>query len=170
VSSDASGSFLAPAVGAVVEGITFYDLAHTAVADVRVKIAFEDLGRRKRSQLAQLESLVGGEAKAAAPRPGFFPLEVVSKVECYVCGYATETTAMPDHCPTCGAARYSFEKEISLAKAWEIAATAARKLAALFRDLAARASGREKGLLEGLAREEEELAAEAEKERAELLT
>jgi len=47
---------------------------------------------------------------------------------------------------------------------------AARKLAALFRDLVARASGREKGLLEGLAREEEELAAEAEKERAELLT
>ncbi len=159
---------LATAVGAVVEGITFYDLANLAVADVRVKVTFEDLGRRKRAELARLEALTGSEAKQAAPRPGIYPIDVVSKLECYVCGHTIETAAMPNQCPKCGAARYSFEKEIALSKAWEIAAASSRKAATLFRDLAGKVQGDAKEALDDLAREEESLANEADKEVAEL--
>lgn len=161
---------MAVAVGAVAEGITFYDLGHLAVADTRVKVTFEELGRRKRAELAKLEALTGPEAKQAAPRPGFYPLEVVSKLECYVCGHTIETAAMPNQCPKCGAARYSFEKEIALSRAWEIAVASSRRSATLFRDLAAKVHGPSKKALEDLVREEEELANEAEKELAGLRT
>lgn len=170
MSSHTRGASLATALGAIAEGVSFYDMAHLAVADVRVKVALEDLGRRKKAQLARLETLAGPDAAAAAPRPMIYPLEVVARVECYVCGHSLETTAMPDQCPKCGAARYSFEKEISLAKAWEIAGDASRRSAALFRELAAKDSGEARSLLETLAREEDQLAAEAEKQRAELVT
>lgn len=161
---------LARAIGAVVEGITFYDLGHVAVAEVRVKIAFEELGRRKRVQLAKLEAVAGPTAKDAAILPGIYPLEVVAKVECYVCGYAAETKSMPSQCPNCGAARYAFEKEITLTKAWEIAADTDRKSARLFREAAAHADARVKAVLEALAHDEDGDAAQAEKSVAELRT
>jgi len=123
---------LARAFGALVEGLTFYDLANVAVAEMRVKVAFEELGRHKKDQLARLESVAGSGVKDAAVMPGIYPINVVAKVECYVCGFVAETKAMPNNCPNCGAARYAFEKEISLSKAWEIAAEAGRKSATLF--------------------------------------
>lgn len=161
---------LARAIGAVVEGMTFYDLANAAVAEVRVKIAFEELGRRKRTQLAMLESATGPSAKDAALLPGIYPIDAVAKVECYVCGYAAETKSMPNQCPNCGAARYAFEKEIALTKAWEIAADTGRKSASVFRESAAHTQGRTKVVLEELAREEEGQAAQADKQLAELRT
>lgn len=161
---------LAAAVGAVLEGATFYELGHRAAADTRVKVAFEDLGKRKRAQLARLEALAGAEARSAARAPGIYPMEAVSKVECYVCGYAVATAEMPDQCPSCGAARYSFEKEIAPSKAWEIAGASARKSAALLRDLARRAMPSAKALLEELAGEEDEVAARADRQAAELQT
>ena len=161
---------LAAAVGAVAEGVTFYDLAHVAAADVRVKIAFEDLGVRKRTQLEKLEALAGSEARSAAPAPGFYPIADVSRLECYVCGHILETQAHPAQCPKCGAAGYAFEKEITLAKAWQIAGTAARKTAEFLRGLAARSKGEGKALLEALAAEEDRLAGEADAAHAELMT
>lgn len=161
---------LARAIGAIVEGITFYDLANAAVAEMRVKVAFEDLGRRKRAQLSKLESVAGPTAKEAAVLPGVFPMDAVSKVECYVCGYVAETKSMPSQCPNCGAARYAFEKEIALSKAWEIAADTARKSAALFRDAASHTHGAAKDTLEALATGEEDEAAQAARQLAELRT
>lgn len=161
---------LAAAVGAVAEGVSFYDLAHVAAADVRVKVTFEDLGARKRSQLDRLEALVGLEARKAAPAPGFYPIADVSKLECYVCGHVLDTQARPAQCPKCGAAGYAFEKEIALSKAWEIAGAAARKSAELFRGLAAKAKGDGKALLEALATEEDRLARDADAARAEPTT
>lgn len=163
------GSLLA-AAGAAVEAVSFYDLAHLVAADVRVKVTFEDLGSRKRKQLERLEALAGSQALQAAPGPGIYPLETVSKADCYVCGYTVDTANLPNQCPRCGAARYSFEQEITLSKAWEIAETTARKVSELYRNAALKSSGAAKGLLESLASEEEELAAEAEKEIAELRT
>ncbi|MGI0149262.1 MAG: rubredoxin-like domain-containing protein, partial [Thermoplasmata archaeon] len=127
--SDALGR----AIGAVLEGLRFYDLANAAVAEMRVKVAFEELGRRKRIQLAKIEAVAGPHAKEAAIMPGIYPIDAVAKVECYVCGFAAETKAMPNQCPSCGAARYAFEKEIALAKAWEIAAETDRSSAVLLR-------------------------------------
>ena len=159
---------LGKALGAVLEGITFYELAHNAVADTRVKVVFEGLGRRKRAQLGRLEAVAGTAAKDAAILPGIYPLDAVSKVECYVCGYVTETKSIPSQCPKCGTARYTFEKEIALTKAWEIAGETAAKEAALLKEAAGHARGEAQTTLESLAREEEGLASEAGKEVAEL--
>ena len=66
--------------------------------------------------------------------------------------------------------RYAFEKEISLSKAWEIAAEAGRKSAILFGESAAHAGGRAKVVLEELARDEEGRAVQAARQLAELRT
>lgn len=156
------------ALGAVLEGLAFYELAHRVAADTRVKVTFEDLGRRKTGQLKRLEALAEPSAKDAAPRPGIFPLDSVSKAECYVCGHVVETKSLPEQCPKCGTARYTFEKEISLAKAWGIAGEAARKSAVLFRQAATHPPAKARSVLEELAREEDDLAKEAGHELAEL--
>lgn len=161
---------LAWAFGTVLEGLTFYDLANAVAAEVRVKVAFEELGRWKRSQLAKLESVAPPGTKEAAKWPGIFPLDAVAKVDCYVCGYTADAKAMPSQCPKCGAARYAFEKEIALSKAWEIAADSSRKSAAVFREAAAEVQGRAKAVLEDLAREEEKRASDADNQLAELRT
>jgi hypothetical protein len=162
--SDALGR----AIGAVVEGLTFYDLANAAVAEMRVKVAFEELGRRKKAQLAKLEAIAGPNATHAAVMPGIYPLDAVAKVECYVCGFVAETKAMPNQCPSCGAARYAFEKEIALTKAWEIASETGRSSAVLFRTSASQAAGPARSLLEELAREDEGEATNADRQLAEL--
>src|SRR6059058_6697535 len=159
---------LVRALGAVVEGLTFYDLANAAVAEMRVKVAFEEMGRRKKAQLAKLEAVAGTNATHAAVMPGIYPLDAVAKVECYVCGFVAETKAMPSVCPSCGAARYAFEKEIALAKAWEIASETDRHSAVLFRASAAQAAGATRTLLEDLAKEDEGQAVQADRQLAEL--
>lgn len=161
---------LGRAIGAILEGLSFYDLANAAVAEMRVKVAFEELGRRKRAQLARLESVAGPHAKDAAVMPGIYPIDAVAKVECYVCGYAADTKAMPNQCPSCGAARYAFEKEIALSKAWEIAAETGRRTAVLFRKSAAQVPPEARGVLEELAREDEGQATQADRQLAELRT
>ncbi len=159
---------LRQALGAVLEGLAFYELAQVISADTRVKVTFEDLGRRKAAQRDRLEALAGSAAKDQAVYPDLYPLDAVSKAECYVCGHVVETKNLPSQCPKCGTARYTFEKEIALTKAWEIAAETSRKSAELFRASAAAASGPAQALLEALAAEDQALAAEAGKELAEL--
>lgn len=159
---------LRQALGAVLEGVAFYQLAQIISADTRVKVTFEDLGRRKASQLARLEDATSPAAKQAAVYPNLYPLDAVSKAECYVCGYAVDTRNLPKQCPKCGTAGYTFEKEIALAKAWETASEAARKSADLFRGLAVKASGEPRSLLLELEKEDRSLADEAGKELAEL--
>jgi len=161
---------LARAFGTVLEGLTFYDLANAVTAEVRVKVAFEEFGRVKRAQLAKLEAVAPPGTKDAAKWPGIFPLDAVSKVDCYVCGYTVDAKALPNQCPKCGAARYAFEKEIALSKVWEIAVDAGRKSAALFREAAAQTQRRARAVLEELAREEEEHASDADRQLAELRT
>ncbi len=159
---------LQQALGSVLEGLTFYELAQAISADTRVKVTFEDLGRRKAAQLKRLEELAGPTARDSAFYPNLYPLDAVSKAECYVCGHIVETRDLPSQCPKCGTARYTFEKEIALTKAWEIAAETSRKSADLFRDAAKRSQGTARTLLDALANEEQSLAAEAGKELAEL--
>jgi hypothetical protein len=161
---------LARALGAVLEGVTFYDLAHAAVAEMRVKVAFEELGRRKKSQLARLESVAGPTATHAAVMPGIYPVDAVSKVECYVCGFSVETKSMPNQCPSCGAARYAFEKEIALTKAWQIASETGHRSAGILRASAAQVAAPIRAVLEELAREDEGQANQAERQLTELRT
>ncbi len=159
---------LQQALGVVLEGQTFYELAQIISADTRVKVTFEDLGRRKAAQRKRLEELTGPAAKDAAFYPNLYPLDAVSRAECYVCGHVVDTRDMPNQCPKCGTARYTFEKEIALTKAWEIAGETSRKSADLLRGLAAKSAGQAKSVLESLAAEDQALADEAGKELAEL--
>ncbi len=159
---------LQQALGVVLEGLTFYELAQVVSADTRVKVTFEDLGRRKAAQRKRLEDLAGPAAKDSAFYPNLYPLDAVSKAECYVCGHVVDTRELPNQCPKCGTARYTFEKEIALTKAWEIAAETSRKSGEMLRGLAAKSSGRAKETLGALAQEDLALADEAGKELAEL--
>lgn len=159
---------LQQALGAVLEGLAFYELAQAVSADTRVKVTFEDLGRRKAAQLKRLEQVAGPTARDGAFYPSLYPLDAVSKAECYVCGHVVETRDMPNQCPKCGTARYTFEKEIALTKAWEIAAETSRKSADLFRALADKSQGTARDLLDALSKEDQALAAEAGKELTEL--
>jgi len=161
---------LARALGAVVEGITFYDLANAAVAEMRVKVAFGKLGRRKKSQRARLEAVAGPSATHAAVMPGIYPIDAVSKVECYVCGFAAETKSMPNQCPSCGAARYAFEKEIALTKAWQIASETGHRSAGILRAAASQVAAPVRAVLEELTREDEGQASQAERQLTELRT
>lgn len=156
------------ALGAVLEGLTFYELAQIVSADTRVKVTFEDLGRRKAAQRKQIEALAGPAAKDTAFYPNLYPLDAVSKAECYVCGHVVDTREMPNQCPKCGTARYTFEKEIALTKAWEIAAETSRKSADLLHSLAAQSTGKARELLEALSMADRALADEAGNELAEL--
>src|SRR5438132_4850611 len=112
----------------------------------------------------------GTHATPAAVMPCTHTLDAVAKVECYVCGFVAETKAMPSVCPSCGAARYAFEKEIALAKAWEIASETGRHSAVLFRASAAQAAGPARTLLEDLAKEDEGQAVQADRQLADLRT
>lgn len=159
---------LQQALGVVLEGLAFYELAQAVSADTRVKVTFEDLGRRKAAQRKRLEELTGPAAKDAAFFANLYPLDAVSKAECYVCGYIVDTRSMPNTCPKCGTARYTFEKEIALTKAWEIAGETSRKSADALRTLAANSAGKAKDLLAALSKEDQALADEAGKELAEL--
>ena len=159
---------LRPALSAVLEGVTFYGLAQSVSADTRVKVTFEDFGRRKASQLARLEAAAGPGAREAAEYPNFYPLDADSKAECYVSGNDVETRNLPTQSPKSGTARYTFEKEIALTKAWETASEASRKSADLFRDMASKASGPSKVLLQELEKEDRALGDEAGKELAAL--
>ncbi len=159
---------VAQALGAILEGVMFFQLAQIVSADTRVKVTFEELGRRKADQKTRIEAIAGPGAAEAAPYPGIYPLDAVSKAECYVCGHVVETRSMPSQCPSCGTARYTFAKEIALTKAWEIAAETSRRSSALLRGLAAKSSGHAAQVLTALAAEDEALTAEAGKELAEL--
>ena len=159
---------LQQALGVVLEGLAFYELAQIVSADTRVKVTFEDLGRRKAAQRKRLEELTGPAAKDAAFYPNLYPLDAVSKAECYVCGHVVDTRSMPNQCPKCGTARYTFEKEIALTKAWEIAGETSRRSAETLRDLAGKSTGKAKEVLAALSKEDQALADEAGNELAEL--
>ncbi len=159
---------LKQALGAVLEAAAFYGMAQVISADTRVKVTFEDLGRRAAGQLARLEAVAGPGGRDGAVFPNIYPLDAVSKAECYVCGYVVETRNLPNQCPKCGTARYTFEKEIALTRAWETASEASRKSADLFQGLARNAPAKLRPLLEALEKEDRDLASEAGKELAEL--
>lgn len=108
------------------EGVAFFRRAGEVAADPRVRLAFERLARQRQTSFDDLgKSIKNGGLRLPPPGgTGPYPFSAVAKVECYVCGYASE--AIPTMCPRCGAARYAFEKEFGRAKPWEIAVESAR--------------------------------------------
>ncbi len=116
---------LESALGAVVQlerdGVTFHRRASAIAADPRVRQLFERLAREREESLAALEAAVSDAKARQSPSegPSPYPFDAVAKVECYACGYVSEE--IPPSCPSCGAARYAFEKEFRPSLAWETA-------------------------------------------------
>jgi hypothetical protein len=108
------------------DGVAFHRRASAVAADPRVRQLFERMARQREASLVALEDAVA-KAKvepllSEGPTP--YPFDAVRKVECYACGYVAEE--IPASCPSCGAARYAFEKEFKASMAWEIAVAAGR--------------------------------------------
>src|SRR3972149_859481 len=109
-----------------VDGAAFYQRANPVAAAPRVRQILARLARHREEDHRAFEDAV---AKAGLRPPAGgghtpYPFEAVAKLVCYACGYVTEE--LPASCPSCGAARYAFEKEISKAMAWEIAVAAGK--------------------------------------------
>lgn len=121
---------IARVLQAAKEGVVFFERAHTAANDPRVREVFGKLLNIKKESLRSLEENLR-EARLLLPEmegqpPRIYPLEELQKKECYVCGYSTDLEMIPESCPRCGALRYAFEKEITVRKAWELAESGAR--------------------------------------------
>ena len=147
-------------------GVAFYERAAAVTADPRVRLIFQRLVRVKQDHVKLLRdraaSMTVHGGHPGNP-PAVYPTEAFARVECYVCGHSS--VDIPEACPKCGSARYAFEKEISKAMAWELAATSARASASYLRGLEDRhPAGRP--LLDGLRAAEEAAAREAEGELA----
>ncbi len=117
-------------------GVAFFERAGAVTADPRVKLIFHRLARGKQDHIKLLRdraAALGIRGTRAATAPAVYPTEAFARVECYVCGHSSMD--IPDACPKCGSARYAYEKEISKAMAWELAATSARASASYLRGL-----------------------------------
>jgi len=99
--------------------------------------------------------------------PSFFPFEEYSSIECSVCGYGTRSDAIPETCPSCGAARYAFERDVSPDRAWDLVARTAKDVAAFTRKVGAGVKDpKAKDALARAAGIHRELAVEAKEGRA----
>jgi len=121
---------IARVLQAAKEGVVFFEKAHTAANDPRVREMFGRLLNIRKESLRSLEESLK-EAHLQLPETEgqtsrIYPLEELQKKECYVCGYSTDVEAIPESCPRCGASRYAFEREITVRKAWELAESGAR--------------------------------------------
>ena len=143
-------------------GVAFFERANAVTADPRVKLIFTRLARIKQEHVKLLRdqaASLGVRSGREATVPAIYPTEAFARVECYVCGYSA--TDIPESCPKCGAARYAFEKEVSKAMAWELAAKGARSTLSFVRGLEEKHPVT-RPLLEPLRAAEEAFAAEAE--------
>ena len=131
-----------------------------------MKLIFTRLARTKQDHaklLRERAASLGVRSGRAAAAPSVYPTDAFAKVECYVCGYTA--SEIPGSCPKCGAARYAFEKEISRATAWELAASGARSTLAFLQGLAEKHPAA-RSLLDSLRGAEEAFFSEAEAQLA----
>ena len=145
------------------DGVAFFRRANRLASDPRVKFIFGRAAEEYENAVKALEPVAKGKAKV----PSLFPFDEYEKIECYVCGFETTVEEIPEVCPSCSAARYAFEKEVSQGRAWDLVARTTKDAIAFTKkagsgvkdtkakEALAKAAGFHKGLL-----------AEAEEERA----
>lgn len=83
-----------------------------------MKFIFGRAAEQYEGALKFLEPLAKGRGRPKVPP--FFPFDEYEKIECYVCGYVAKADDLPEVCPSCGAARYAFEREVSQDRAWDL--------------------------------------------------
>lgn len=149
------------------DGIAFFRRANRLASDPRVKFIFGRAAEEYEGVLKVLGPLAKGKAKGKAPT--LFPFEDYEKLECYVCGYETETDEIPEVCPSCGAARYAFEKEVSQDRAWDLVARTTKDVLAFTKKAGAGVKdAKAKEALAKVAGIHKGLLGEAQEERARL--
>jgi len=102
------------------DGAAFFRLANRLAADPRVKFIFGRAAEEYENAAKVLGPLAKGKGKPKVP--AFFPFEEYEDIECYVCGFVVKGDEIPEICPSCGAARYAFEKEVPQDRAWDLVA------------------------------------------------
>lgn len=114
------------------DGARFFHQANLVAADPRVKYIF---GRaaEEYERAAKVLTSVAGKTKRRPEVPKVFPFEDYQRLECYVCGYEAEAEELPEMCPSCGAARYAFEREMTQSAAWDLVARTTRKVSTFAR-------------------------------------
>jgi len=100
------------------DGAAFFRRANLLAADPRVKFIFGRAAEEYANAAKVLAPLAKGKGKAKVP--ALFPFDEYEKIECYVCSYVAKADDLPEVCPSCGAARYAFEREVSQARAWDL--------------------------------------------------
>lgn len=115
----------------------FYRHASSVVADPRVRRFFSSLAEEKHEHLQILEEEMGSRSERPRKRgvisgreepSPLYPFEAFQDLACFVCGYTLKGDEFPDSCPECGAARYTFQKDIGLRRAQETALNSDRRL------------------------------------------
>ncbi len=151
------------------DGAEFFRKANRLAADPRVKFIFGRAAEEFDKAAKALEPAAKGKGKAKVP--ALFPSQEFDRIECYVCGYEASAEAIPETCPSCGAARYAFEREIPQDRAWDLVARAtkdalafARKASTSVKDAKGKdALGRATAVVKGLADEAKEERARLER-------
>ncbi|MBI4416171.1 MAG: hypothetical protein HY557_04220 [Euryarchaeota archaeon] len=147
------------------DAVAFFRRAKSLAADPRVKFIFDRATEVYERAVKLLESLPGARGKAKAP--DIFPFSEYERIECYVCGFEAKGDEPPESCPSCGAARYAFERDVSQDKAWDVVAKGTRDALALTRKLAASADKpAQRDLLAKVIEIQKALLEEAKEERA----
>lgn len=146
-------------------GVAFFRRANRLAADPRVKFIFGRAAEEYEAALKGLEPLARG--KGAVTVPPIFPFAEYEGIECYVCGYETTADEIPEVCPSCGAARYAFEKEVSQDRAWDLVTRTTKEAIAFTRKAATGVKeARAKGALAKAVEIQRGLVDEANEERA----
>lgn len=162
---------LAKALAVEEDGVAFFRRASLLAADPRVKSSFYKIAHEKEQHLERLRAAVESFSFRRLPaveHPDVYPRDEFKKIECYVCGTAADVDELPHVCPSCGAARYAFEKEIGQATAWSLAVTSSKAAGKLYRSLASSLRSEARDLFLGLAKAEQKLAREAQFELSEV--
>jgi len=119
---------LRPAVQLTRDGVAFFRRANKLAADPRVKFIFGRAAEEYENALQVLEPVAKGKGKV--PAPSIFPFTEYEVIECYVCGYEASADEIPEICPSCGAARYAFEREVTQERAWDLVAKTTKDVVA----------------------------------------
>jgi rubrerythrin len=149
-------------------GLDFYSNVSKVAADPRARSLFQQMADRKREEMRLLNLRYGeitGDEAAPTPEeaerillqggesvPSIYPMKSVERAVCFVCGEEVAVDALPNECPSCGASRYAFERDIDEGLAFRMAQENEAKCLDLYRRFAEELSGRVKGLLEEMLR------------------
>ncbi len=148
------------------EGAEFYERASKVAADPRARSLFHVMAESKleafRILSKELRELAGGPPLVREDEldegptddlpqvPRIYAVNTLVTAACYVCGEEVPVDALPRECPSCGASRYTFERDIDVKRAATIVQEDENRCLDFYREHVGRVSGGARQLLERL--------------------